>query len=458
MRPRRLVLHCALVVLDVAFAAAVLEGWIRFELAAGRKERRVASHDARPRVLFLGDSHFYGLWMDESRTMPALAEAFSQECDRQGFVAINKARSGATTWILLDDARAAIPELKPMAVVVRGGLMNRFFVDPRRANWWESLYITGILKIGLRDVRNWIDHVPPIDPLDDAGVGRARDEMRGREEGHDIRSTIVVRGPSIEEARDYASTVSGEVVNDLTELGRFSTSLGVPVYYVSYLLPSDVLDLVSRDLAAAAAATGSTFVDVRPLTIEALTKLRRGDITLHDGHPTALGYALEARALVAAMVRDGLLSGPEPEDPLTWLARQPLEPTPEKLRAEASVALDAAAPRWTYVVKGKPGGHGTLYIGAFGEGVPVATELLALREEDVVRCGGDRRFQFVLDARGEARITIETGGPVRIDPSLVATAVVYGVERPTPSVAVAPYIVATTGERWVRPSPAPAHR
>jgi hypothetical protein len=145
------------------------------------------------------------------------------------------------------------------------------------------------------------------------------------------------------------------------------------------------------------------------------------------------------------MVRDGVLTGPPLEEPLTWLTRQPLEPTPARLRGEARVEKVLGASSPTFLVKGRAGGRGTLFAGAFGRGTPFGTEGVALRDEDVTRCLQSEACHFVLDGGGEARVVLPSDLAAALPAGAVATALVYGRELPTPSIAVAPYVDAATG-------------
>jgi lysophospholipase L1-like esterase len=124
---RRFVGSVALIIVGVMLGLAVLEGglqigalWLR---ASGQKLRTTWSTTSH-RILFVGDSNTYGLYLDD-RTLAfpdRLAAIWNEDSDLPPVEAINLGYPGTNSWRIRRELPRMLEELRPEIVVVMVGV------------------------------------------------------------------------------------------------------------------------------------------------------------------------------------------------------------------------------------------------------------------------------------------------------------------------------------------------
>ena len=236
------------------------------------------------RMAILGDSFTYGLGVSASETYPALLERLLDEMPRSpGWEVLNL---GVTAYSAREEAIAleakAMP-LEPDLIVVgyvlndpemRGGSPLRHFYDEPR--WWQRSHLC---RLAAKAERAW--------------------DVRRLGGGDYIRFL-------------HAHPASWRGVEHAFErMARAGRDAGVPVVIVLLpLIPEEswgdyaYLD-IHRQVAAAATERGLPVLDLRAaLATHSPAELR---LSTEDWHPTPFGYRVVARALLEALVAEGLV-------------------------------------------------------------------------------------------------------------------------------------------------------
>ncbi|HKE01133.1 MAG TPA: hypothetical protein VKE69_08995 [Planctomycetota bacterium] len=394
-RSRRALRAAVVLLASTALALAALEVGLRIAAALAPGARPEPSPDGRPVVLFVGDSHTYGMNVEAGDSMPAQAEAVSRACAPPGFGAVNRGRIASPSWVALDEARESIARYRPVAVVARVGINNRLIGPPEEAGWLDGLRIVRVARIGLR---NWADfrasrEPRPLTEMTADGSMRVRTPVRG--EGGSAQE--FVSRPVAPDA-DYVRTVRPRLRADLVAIAREAERAGARTVFATYFPDAVPFALPNEDLAWAARETGAAFADVASVGRRAIAARPRSELVFFDEHVTPLAYALEAREVVRALREAGAIVGASPDDPIAWLASRPT------MRPEVELALERDA--WTLVVRSKPARNGSVILGRPGppaqtlQGLPIADDELARS------AAASDALKFSTDAKGEARVPI----------------------------------------------------
>ncbi|HKE01132.1 MAG TPA: hypothetical protein VKE69_08990, partial [Planctomycetota bacterium] len=400
---RRLLSRAAIAVAASFVAVAALEIGLRVAAALAPGARPEPSPDGRPVVLFLGDSNMWGLNVQPDETLPARAEELSRTCCPPGFHAVNRGRIGAPSWVALEEAKAAIPKYKPVAVVVRIGLNNRFLYSPEEA-WYDRFRVVRLARIALR---NWSDTrsgqnasaTPAPGEPEMVGTPDGKLTLRTRTRDGDAAPEFEVHhrmegGQPVE--REFATEVRPRLHADLVAIAKEAAQAGARTVFVSYLDDAAAFTNVDAELARAASESGSTYADVAALGRRALAVRTRTEVVYLDHHPTAVGYRLEANEVVRALLASGAIRGTPPEDPIGWLAALP---KPEGTAISLAIVDPAAL---TFVVRTKPKGQGRLVVGRPGKSQFLQFREVPIADDDLSRrTRGVKELVFVADASGE---------------------------------------------------------
>ena len=310
---KQVLFKAASVLLGLLAAALLLEtllragAWIVDTYQLGR--RRIAVTDARPTVLFIGDSNIYGLHVKPEETLAQQAELLAGK----SFRSINLGVPGTPSWIALERAHRFIPQYRPIAVVVRVGINNRVLVEPPRSLWYDTLRLVRLAR--LLSARMAAPKALP-DSAAQVVKGLARDTPLP---SFKIYSAGIAY-------RD--EQVSPRLRADLEAIAKLAQEYGTSILFLSYFEDDNNFSGVNRDLSAAAQSSGALFVDCAALGRRALTIVPRNEVLYADHHCTTLGYALEARLLLRAMRAAGLLHAASLAEPIQWLRNLSSRPHP----------------------------------------------------------------------------------------------------------------------------------
>jgi hypothetical protein len=390
---RRPIALAGTVLLGVLLGALLVEASLRIAAAvadlAGATARPAATADGRPVVLFVGDSHVFGLYVENNETLPARAAEVSARVSPPGFLSVNRGRPGATTWVALEEVVESIPIHRPVAVVVLVGINNRSSVVPESAGWYESLRLVRLARSFLAN-------------LGEEELRKAQAPRRYRFElGHQPRDGPP-RRVEIEAAtgwQDYPKLVQPRLRQDLVEIARQARRAGAKTFFLSYFDDYFAFAEFNADLAWAARETSSEFVDMASLGKQALQVRPRGDLLFFDHHTTPITYELEARELIGAMCRAGVLSGKLEVAPLEWLSRAAGQRRPS-LRMAPGETL-------AFAVEWEPGRNGKIVLGAPGAMLLYGWQELPIQDDSVsVLARRDPGLSFTTGDDGTARVEV----------------------------------------------------
>jgi hypothetical protein len=445
-RSARLLLGSILALLGLlALAEAALRVGSLF-VSERRLQQVLGRPGGNPVVAFIGDSQLYGLGVSEEETLPQQAQEVARRHGSPGFLAVNLGRNGAPSWVALDEARRSLPVLRPDIAVIRAGMTNVYTVHPDRAGLLDSLRLARVARIALRNLQGADarrDRLYAIGFLRASQLFSENPRSEGRTE--DGVEFAVERGSA---GAQWKKDIAPAVRADLVAIAEEARRAGAKVVFLSYLDPGLPYAFCSRDLAWVARETGSLFVDLEALAIQAGSQHRRWDFLFPDGHPTNVGYALEARHLVRSMTDAGMLSGSLPGDPLEVLAELPAQPVqpasdaPIRLRRSTS-----ASGSLSLLVIGPPGNSGRVLMGRPGSGFRVSSIEVLIDREDADRLRAlVPGLDFRLDAEGTARIELPSSVASSLPPETCAVAWIVGPADPDAILSISEAIVVATGK------------
>jgi len=328
-----------------------------------------------------------------------------------GIKSINLGRAGATTWIAVDEAIAATQQIKPAAVVLRIGINDGLLTRPTEASFIDKLRVVKFAKIA------WSRLTPrePVDYIKNLEVGSRRDE--------NINDPAAIaafdrRTPPV----DHTKEISEPAQQDFKRLATAAARQGIKLFFVSYLDPGFGFRVANDDLARAAAESNSVFINLTEIGERAIAAGGRGDILLPDGHPTALGYQVEALEIMRALIDAKLINGTRPDGAAEWYIKNRSTPAqrPDNANidlrllrsASGSIQIDISTIPNVLVrlIAGRPAGDFTL-----GE------YKIPILGDDAVKTGG---LALKSDSAGNATIQLSVEAAARIPEGSIVVAVV----------------------------------
>lgn len=302
MRARRLLLLPALVLVYVLVAEAGLQIASFFVRRATRAEMPVAWVTGNVRVLCLGDSHTYGLWVERSQAYPQQLE---------------------TVW----NQRNASPKLEVLNVGVPGVNSSRLLSElPRLLETFDP--DTLIVMVGGNDF--WTLPVP----LDDAPPREGflkRHSLLYRlyylfQRGRQVSAPEIVLDPDAtltgtgryqvrvgdqEIEMGYtagASDLRGSLASlerNLRRLVELAQEGGRTLYLMTYPTKQNPFLTASMVIKAVAEATGTPLIDLTALFARICPQRDCPETVFEDGHPKAPGYRIVAETIADRLARRG---------------------------------------------------------------------------------------------------------------------------------------------------------
>ncbi len=436
MRPRSVASRSVAAVLGLLLALVVAEMALRVysavQVSSASSRGRTGDHDGRPIVAFAGDSNVYGLYVAPEETLSEEVQRLSRREGAVGIHAVNRALPGAPSWVVLEQVREVLA-LRPAAVVVRCGINNLTSIPPGEGlGPLEHLRLVKLLRNRLTNAAIAKGRPTPLVPDQLEGeIGR------GVAVTEDGRTFVTVARRDGVRADFEVQSVSGSVpegkamdrlVSDLLEIAREVERAGAKLVILTYLAGLDPHFAPTRKVALSMQGRHDAVVvdcaallpgairgdDPAPMaTWSHARAASRGSLYLtRDRHPTALGYALEARAVANALRELGIPATSRTEDPLE-VARAAHEPLPVLRRvADSAREVDLVA---------RTGDRATLLVGTVGNsswnGLEVPVDLVGSPE------GFEIRSQEVSDPSGAARFDLQ-GARSTGDAPLVAACVI----------------------------------
>lgn len=397
MPPRKFIKRAGIALASTLVAIALLEGslqlygwYVRYEALS---RLRSAPDDGRPIVAFCGDSNMFGLYLEdyEHTTLPKQIESLSKNATVAGagnakipgIRSVNFGVPASPTWAVLEQVKRAL-ELKPIAVVARCGINNTWQFPPGEgAGFLENLKLVKIYRVmsANKTARAKMNNLGPGgETLDDAEIqldGRTSQmRLAPRDGAADPFEIRAVGGQKL----GFDAT-SARMRADFEAMAALCKKNNVKLILATYLegglfdyanIRTLMLSLRGQNDIIVAdcspylqkAIGGVEEAASRPVPREVAIS-RRSLLITRDRHPTALGYAVEARVVSAALVESGILQNFKPDDPLAPFAK-----------AEIDIPkLKPSNTKLSFEVFSKPGDRVNLVGGLPGESIYKETSI-----------------------------------------------------------------------------------
>lgn len=305
MRARRLLLLPALVLVYVLVAEAGLQIAAFFVRRTTRAEMPVAWVTGNVRVLCLGDSHTYGLWVDRSEAYPQQLESlWNQRTDSPKLEVLNVGVPGTNSSRLVRELPQMLEALDPDTLIIMVG-GNDFWTlpvpldDTVEAQPRESFLKRHSLLYRLYYLfqRGRQVSAPEImlDP-DATLTGTGRYQVRVGDQEIEMGYTAG--------ASDLRKSLA-DLKRNLRRLVELARDGGRPLYLMTYPTKQNPFLTASMVIKAVAEETGTPLIDLTAVFARICPKRDCPETVFEDGHPKAPGYRIVAETIVERLARRG---------------------------------------------------------------------------------------------------------------------------------------------------------
>lgn len=370
---------------------------------------RVGAHFARPsrapvgdaEVIFFGDSHIFGLWVEQHEALPAQVEKLSARTPRP-IRTRNAGTAGLPSWFIVDDALAELTRSAPRALVVRAGVNNPVTARPQERGWLDDLRV---VKLGR--------------------IVAAR--LRGTAEQTATRLRPLEDGPPPPPSSELVRAAAPGLRADLARLAAAAKPRSIPIVVVGYSRRQGLLPELNQTLRDTAVELGLRFVDTTAAQEAASAAGRLTEAYFSDGHPAALGYALEATFVIPALAELGIGSREGVPSAAELAPLWKPEPAAREPIAGSMEILYDAGPRGargarSVRIQSVPGARGRLVVGLAGKGFAYRDWWLPLDVESALAAGSVAPLEFVLSRDGVAEVELPSVLRERLPADALVTA------------------------------------
>ncbi|MFN0205205.1 MAG: hypothetical protein ACKVS6_02690 [Planctomycetota bacterium] len=346
---RRFIVRILIICISVFAGLAVVE--LGLQIAGVYVRRNAMARllappgDSRPLVAFCGDSNIYGLYIhQDNATLSKQVEALSQKKSPGGTAAgvrtVNFGLPASASWAVLEQVKRAL-ELKPAAIIVRTGINNIWQYPPEgAAGFLENLKLVRMFRLSSANQQLGDAHSVTFGPGGHAVANAARDAGGGQSEillktrdGLEMPFQIMRAGANV-----MFEKAEPRLRADLDEMARLAEAASVTLIFATYLDPSAPACRAIRNVILTFdGARGARVADCAPyaeLAIagpandaipgSALATARRSLLLTRDGHPTSVGYAVEARVVAGVLAEAGILKDYQYESPAALIQQMEL--------------------------------------------------------------------------------------------------------------------------------------
>jgi hypothetical protein len=317
----KLLAHLCLAALDLL----AIEGLLRLdEVRWGLPRCLPGSYAAPgkgPRVVFVGDSTMVGTNVPTECTMPSSFLAIAREAGVEPCTVWNFARPGGIVASAVEDAVAAIQSNAPTAIVLRAGGIDSVVADAKPLPRPSPLRIADAIRRCAVVVRGIEEPQETRPEHYQVPVGPRAAELPSL--GIDLSSEIAWMPTDIIYQWSYPCSMdelAKRVIERLRPLADAAHRAGVPVWLIGYLQPGGFLGPANVGLRRASAELGLRFVDVERVCAPVFDLVAYDELIYSDGHPRAIAYGIEARALFEDMAPTLGLSRAADTTPKMWLS------------------------------------------------------------------------------------------------------------------------------------------
>lgn len=298
----RLALLLGAVVLAVLLAEALFQ--------IGALVMRVTGRDVpggfrtdRHRVLALGDSNTYGLYLGPEQAYPQqLEDLWNARADRAPIEVVNLGYPGTNSSVVLREFPRALRSLAPDVAVVMIGV-NDFWTEPVEVASEAPAIdrFVAWVKAHSRVVRFLAILVPKSEETDAPGPAARPRKTIPREWTTDIEVDGEVLSLGFAGTRRGSGADGKRLVANLERLAREAGSQGITLVLMTYPSEGELYRYSNRMIRTAALATHTPLVDLAKTFKRACPDEACEDLLFPDRHPTAAGCALIARTLADAI-------------------------------------------------------------------------------------------------------------------------------------------------------------
>lgn len=328
------------IVASVFLGLVLLEGGLR---VAGfvymRAQSRGGGAAAARRILCLGDSHTFGIWLAKDDAYPARLEALLRQASpTAAWGVLNAGVPGYATGDVLDRLERQVHNGRYDAVVVMAGANDRWKGAERASGrpWYENVKVVKLAFLLFR-------REPPPRVTDVDAVVHP-DDVAGRpSEGKPDTATVSLLDRSGVPIR-FEQRTTGELESNAeleaklsrnyAEIARMASAAKVQLLFLAYPNGENDLGLANRLMGAAARAAGVPYVDLSSTMAEAGKRFQFEELYFSDRHPTALTCELAARVLHAELLARGIAEGRPVPDLWSGLPVAPMRSSPIEFAVE----------------------------------------------------------------------------------------------------------------------------
>ncbi|MBI3819063.1 MAG: SGNH/GDSL hydrolase family protein [Planctomycetes bacterium] len=316
-----------ILIIELAFRGAGL-------LAAGRLSADYRVADARPIVVFCGDSNIFGVYVEPAETLPAAVERLSQKRGGAGVRCLNFGVPGSASWNTLDQVRHALM-LHPAAVVVTCGI-NNYSTMPTDEGLGilEQLNVVKFIRRSIFNAKvralqsrgNKLQLGPDGNVLNGFQVAVGDDKSAVSIVDREGVVNTFAQGQLLRPAEP--SAVERRMRADFLDMSSACASSGANIVFATYLAgETGLFHDITKTMRA---ADGAFFADCGAALADALAAgetrpaaeipyeiatAKMNTMLSADLHPTAIGYELEARVVAESLRITGVLNDYITENP-----------------------------------------------------------------------------------------------------------------------------------------------
>ncbi len=362
--------------------AAVLFGLVLLELAlragglfvGGARSETRAVGPAATRLLCVGDSNTYGIWMDAVESYPARLEELLDDRVAGGpHRVVNGGFPGLGTALVLRQMEAYLDGGEHDAVLVLVGYNDQWRLGGEPA-WWKELRVVRLVRLAAARL---------------GGEKKERTDRHGLSvSDDDSEKTYVGHEPMERGIREGLARIVAAI-----------RASGARPVLLTYACDEGQYGRANATIRAAATELGADLVDCREALAPEIERLGEELFLLPDGHPTAAGYEAYARAVLAGLAQLGVVEmGGELSltDDLRSRTIGQAEITVDRSSGSPVIEIRGADPNRAFVVLASTEVRTSARAGDF-----------PLVEDAVFRASSkDPRLHGELDERGDASVSL----------------------------------------------------
>lgn len=292
-----------LVVLGLLLGVAVLEGGLQVAAwlaqARTRGGLRASWITGRVRVLCLGDSNTYGLWVERAETYPSqLEKLWNERIDSPKVEVANLGFPGTNSSRLVRDLPRLLETLAPDVLILMIGV-NDFWTTPFSIDEGVDRPIPGFLESHSKLYRAYVlirrgrDAREPEIVLDPNAKGFNReDRMRVGDQEFDV---------SFHTRKGQRAGIEKALHSNLERLIAEARKRGTKVYLMSYPGSIHYYPLTNPIIRSVAQGTRAPLIDLAAVFAPFCPRPECPRLLFLDHHPKPHGYRLVAKTLLARL-------------------------------------------------------------------------------------------------------------------------------------------------------------